>query len=132
MSATLEMKLVPHFDPEAVTAPMQITKDNSQYILEQHLYKLSQANKRYRVMRQTDSWNSKRLKSVWSTFHTQLVKQNHRCACCKVDIDETACVHTNNDGSLRGLVCFNCNVVLAYARNDSYLLLQTIVYLLGD
>lgn len=137
MSATLEKgKIVAEHD--AITVPIEITVDNAQDMLKSHLHKIQKANRRYEAtrpstikMRETE-WNRKRIKAEWSTFNAQLIKQDYRCASCKAEIDERAAIHADINGDIQGIVCQKCNVILAYARNDPYLLLQLIVYLLED
>lgn len=46
------------------------------------------------------------------------VAQNHLCACCGGPFAYKKCVnHDHATGQVRGLVCYHCNIAIAWAEN---------------
>ena len=100
-----------------------------------------------------DQWKAYRLKKKFGMslddYASMLEKQNHRCAICQTHIDDyvSQCEgsksiyaqrkskqnfsvdHCHNTGKIRGLLCYNCNLMLGNAKDDPDLLLKAIEYL---
>jgi hypothetical protein len=111
----------------------------------------SQRKKKYEYT--PDQWKGYRLKKKFGItlddYANMLEKQNHRCAICQTHIDDyvSQCEgsesvyaqrkskqnfsvdHCHDTGKIRGLLCYNCNLMLGNAKDNSDLLLKAIEYL---
>jgi hypothetical protein len=67
-------------------------------------------------------------------YDRMFVEQEGRCAICQTDVPGASrgdfCIdHCHNTGTVRGLLCFNCNVLLGTARDSIEVLEKSIAYL---
>jgi hypothetical protein len=63
-------------------------------------------------------------------FFNMLELQNSECAICKNKIDESCHVdHCHDTGSVRGLLCGNCNVAIGFFKDDIQILNNAMKYL---
>ena len=67
------------------------------------------------------------------TYNEMLTEQNHSCACCGKHTDNEhhrlAVDHDHTTGSVRALLCSNCNRALGFAQDDPNLLRKMADYL---
>jgi hypothetical protein len=101
----------------------------------------------------TDQWKEYRLKKKFGLtlddYNSMLVSQNSCCAICQTHISEyvSQCDgsksvfaqrkskqnfsvdHCHNTGKIRGLLCYNCNLLLGNAKDKINLLTSAIDYL---
>lgn len=64
-------------------------------------------------------------------FYHLLEDQDWACAICWLDllIDNTHVDHDHQTGSVRGLLCTNCNLALGHFRDDPWILQKATGYL---
>jgi len=66
-------------------------------------------------------------------YEAKLIEQDYSCAICKVHVSETtkalAADHNHETKQARGLLCVRCNVLLGYAKDNTDILAQAILYL---
>ena len=62
-------------------------------------------------------------------FDKMLAAQYHRCAICRIQIDELLIDHCHRTGVLRGLLCRKCNTVLGMCDDNIGILEGAIRYL---
>jgi len=75
----------------------------------------------------------------WATYINMMEAQDGRCAICNTPLSvhanehfPSACVdHCHKTGKIRGLLCYSCNLVLGYARDDVAILESAKAYLNG-
>ena len=69
-------------------------------------------------------------------YCTLLEKQKHCCMICKVHVSELSrnlCVdHDHTTGTVRGLLCSNCNTALGLLKDNTTLLENAVNYLRGQ
>ena len=67
------------------------------------------------------------------SFKEILIEQNNSCKICKTNQDDLSQFlhidHDHNTNKFRGLLCVNCNTLLANAKDDIEILLKAIEYL---
>jgi len=72
---------------------------------------------------------------TYSDFNDFLIKQNNKCAGCKVDFDtidkRNICIDHKHDETkqVRGILCRNCNLALGNARDNEDTLASLILYI---
>ena len=102
---------------------------------------LRESQRRYRALR-PDYHHGRNLKQRYGIsvdeYETIIANQNFACAICKVEIPDTlgykqkrpsVVDHNHETGEVRGILCLKCNLVLGYARENTEILYQAIVYL---
>jgi len=62
-------------------------------------------------------------------FARMVDKQDHSCAICKRKVEKLFVDHCHETGSIRGLLCMNCNTGLGHFRDDPKVLKEAIKYL---
>jgi hypothetical protein len=75
-------------------------------------------------------------------YNALLESQNRSCAICNIHLDEYKGVygkgkkverfsidHCHSTGKIRGLLCFNCNLMLGHAKDSQETLASAIMYL---
>jgi hypothetical protein len=93
------------------------------------------AQARYRAVNRATINAAKRKKAYGLSeedYHTLLEAQGYRCACCGTDHPgrETFAVdHDHDIGTVRGLLCLQCNVGLGMFKDDPDRLRSAAVYL---
>jgi len=73
----------------------------------------------------------------WSDYLVMFEVQDGKCAICNIPLSvhvneyfPSACVdHCHKTGKIRGLLCYSCNLVLGYARDDVSILDSAKAYL---
>ena len=69
-------------------------------------------------------------------YNLMLEEQDNCCAICKKHSSENSTVlhvdHCHETGEVRGLLCYKCNSVLGYAKDDIQTLLTAVDYLLKE
>lgn len=68
-------------------------------------------------------------------FNTLLDKQRHSCAICLIGFTEKTRAyidHCHTNGSVRGLLCMNCNTGLGHFKDSTDLMACACLYLEGN
>ena len=83
------------------------------------------------------NWKKKMYKSKYGISYDDYLniykRQNGKCAICgmteKDNGKDLALDHCHNTGIVRGLLCWSCNLMLGYAKDNAYILNNAILYL---
>ncbi len=62
-------------------------------------------------------------------FARMLDKQDHSCAICKKKTDKLFVDHCHETGTVRGLLCMNCNTGLGHFKDSPKLLKEAVKYI---
>lgn len=66
-------------------------------------------------------------------YNNKFIEQNESCAICKIHQDDIKiCLsvdHCHKTGKIRGLLCSSCNILLGKAKDDIFILKESISYL---
>jgi hypothetical protein len=102
-------------------------KDNSDKVRKHNLKWLS-AHPGYQLSYRLE----KKYGITYERYEHMLKTQNGKCAICDNVMDNTSkcCVdHSHYTGSIRGLLCNNCNTMLGFAKDNTETLAKAISYL---
>lgn len=93
------------------------------------------ANRNWRMENgngQSRNWENRGVEFTVAEFNQMLVDQDGKCAICEEECEtgrQLALDHNHKTGKKRGLLCFNCNVMLGKANDDPARLMRAALYL---
>lgn len=79
----------------------------------------------------------KKYNLTWEAYEELFYAQEGECAICNLPLAlfpygelPSACVdHCHSTGQVRGLLCYNCNLILGHAKDNKDILIKAIEYL---
>ena len=95
--------------------------------------KYYQDNKKQRNKINRKNYHKKKLKEFNLTqkeFEKIYIKQNGKCSICNKEFETIPYKdHDHKTGKFRGLLCNTCNIILGFAKDNSFILINCIKYL---
>lgn len=98
----------------------------------EHVEEIRIKKRAYRQKHPENNWNYKmrfRYRLSREEFDSMIVKQNGKCAICRLDMTKPHIDHDHVTGKIRGLLCRTCNIGLGMFRDSDKLLLSGKRYL---